>query len=44
MATANKTQPVQKGGKPSGGKKGGTTNEQLKKLGRNEARVAQQGK
>ncbi len=43
MATG-KTQPVQTGGKPSGGTKGGTTNEQLKKMGRNAARVAQQGK
>lgn len=34
----------QTGGSPKGGTKGGTTNDQLKQLGRNLARVAQQGK
>jgi hypothetical protein len=43
MAT-DKKQPIQNGGKPSGGTKGGTTNEQRKQMGRNLARVAQQGK
>lgn len=41
MATSSKTVPAQKGGKPSEGK-GGPTTQQRKALGRNLSRVANQ--
>jgi len=41
---ADKTAPVQSGGKPSGGTKGGKTNEQMLAMGRNMAKAAAQKK
>ena len=44
MATSDKTQAPQTGGKPQGGTKGGKTNEQMLALGRNAAKAAANGK